>query len=317
MNFVDHYLNEMVVVGPKPKDQDYVIAFDKWIYILNDEMANKQDVIKQIAKQIQDDLGLQDDDIERISEKDDVYDFITNIQEEFGDILVGQINGKNLYLYDYGSFKHDPKSSILIKKVVQQLKLNSASYFEDTDSTETKVTKKKMIGKTGSIGYHGTSSNYFERIMKYGIKPGESDSNYSKQGIYHDDLVFFATRFGEALHHSIHTANEKGGIAIVIEFKIPDSDAIVADFDVTKLTGSDKYYTGMGNDSYSKSYNKDPDKLSREFGVYGYKGRIPASFITKVYVATKPTDEVYSVSDFKKISPKTLLKQIDMGYLEY
>jgi hypothetical protein len=302
MRFEDFYLNEMIVIG-KPQDKKYIVAFDKWIWIIDDESKEE---LKDIAEKLKMDYN-----------EEDVYSFLQRVSENYGDVLVGQISGKNLYFMDYGSFKADPKSSILVKKVVNQLKLNSASYIEDFDSTETKVTKKKMIGKTGSIAYHGTSSIYFERIMKYGIKSAESDSNYSKQGIYHNDLVFFATRFGEALHHSTHTANEKGGTPIVIEFKIPDPDAIVADFDVEKLTGSDKYYTGMGKDSDSKSYNKDPDKLSKMFGVYGYKGRIPASFINKVYVATKPVDEVYSVGDFKKMTTKNLLRQIEMGYLDY
>jgi hypothetical protein len=35
MNFLEFYINEMLVFG-KPQDKKYVVAFDKWIRILDD-----------------------------------------------------------------------------------------------------------------------------------------------------------------------------------------------------------------------------------------------------------------------------------------
>ena len=316
MKFKDFYLmTEMFVVGPKPKDQDYVIAFDKWIWILNDEMPDKDEVIKKVVKTLQDDLGLQDDEVEDLI-SDDVYDFITNIQEHYGDVLVGQINGKTLHLYDYGSFKLDPKSSVLVKKVVNQLKLSSASYVEDFDSTETKVTKKKMKGIISDVAYHGTTSEYLESIMSIGLRADDEKSNYKEQGITHDELVFFSSRIGEAMHHAIHTASKVGGIPIILEFDIPDKDLIIADYDVEKMTGTDRHYTGVGKDIEPKTYIDDPDKLSKSFGVYGYKGNIKPVFIKRVYVSTKGQD-VYSITEFKKMKPKTALKNIEYGYFDY
>lgn len=320
MNFTQFYLNEMLVIG-KPKNGDFVLAFDKWIFILDDKDPKIDDIKSKIVDTIRDDMGLQDYEVERWKTKDDLWDFISNIAERYQDILVGQISGKNLYLNDYGAFKFDPKSSILVKKVVAQLGLSSASYIEDLDSTETKVSKKKMLMQIPSVGFHGTSSIYFKKIMRTGLRPGQADSNYADRGIYHDDLIFFATRFGEAMHHSITTSENKGGVPIVIEFKIADKDAIVADYDVEKATGTDRYYTNLffnksGNPE-SYTYIKDPDRLSREFGIYGYRGRIPSSFFTKVYYTTKPIDKVYSVGDFKKTTPKQLMKLIDYGYFDF
>lgn len=306
MNFQDHYnaLDEMIVVG-NSADEKYVIAFDKWIWILDDE---SKDVMKDIAEKLKMDV-----------KDEDVYEFITRVQENYGDILTGQINGKNLYLFDYGSFNADPKSSVLVKKVVKQLRLSSATYIEDIDSTETKIPKKKMTGNIPDIGFHGTSSKYLYAIMKKGLMAGESESNYAKQGIHHPDLIFFATRIGEAMSHAITTANQKRGAAIIVEFTIPDKSQIIADYDVEKLTDTDTHYgnTGERSDHQSRSYQQDPDKLSKHFGVYGYRSRIPATFIKYVWVATKTNDDLYNIKDFKKMKPKTALKMIEDGYYDF
>jgi len=305
MNFNEFYFTEMLVIG-EPKDNGYVVAFDKWIWALNRTEEQHKDITDKLGIDL--DSGMDD------------YDFITNIQEKISDILAGQIHGKTLYLYDYGSFKADPKSSVLVKKVVRQLNLNSVKYIEDVDSTETKVTKKKIVGEISDIAYHGTSSKYLQAIISKGLKSGESDSNYAKIGVHHSDLVFFATRIGEAMHHAIHAVQQKKGIAIILEFTIPDKDQIIADFDVEKMTDKDIYYgdTGERGKYTSKSYQQNPDKLSKHFGVYGYKGRIPSSFIKYIYVATKPNDEMYNINDFKKMKPKAAIKYVnfmeEMGY---
>lgn len=316
MNFLEFYLNEMLIVGT-PGDEKYVIAFDKWIYVLENEPNEEVflDILKKLGLDERDEF----DNLVKNFDFEDTYQFITDVEENLGDVLIGQINGKNLYLYDYGSFKADPKSSILIKKVVQQLKLNSASYIEDIDATETKITKKKMKAEIPDIAYHGTSSKYLSAILSKGLMAGEAGSNYAKQGIYHPDLVFFATRIGESMGHATTTSSQKGGVAIIIEFQIPDKDQIIADYDVEKMTKKDTYYTNTGERGkyQAQAYKQDPDKLSKHFGVYGYKKRIPASFIKAVWVATKPSDELYNIKDFKKMKPKTALKQIEMSYYDF
>ena len=319
MNFNEFYftdLNEMIVVG-NPQDQKYIVAANKWIWILEDEPNEEVflDILKKLGLDERDEF----DNLVNNFDFEDTYTFITNLQEQFGDILVGQIQGKTLYLYNYGSFKSDPKSSILVKKVISQLKLNSAKYTEDIDSTETKVPKKKMTGNIPDIGYHGTSSTYLNAILSKGLKAGEAGSNYAKQGIYHEDIIFFVTRIGEAMHHSITTAEQKRGIPIILEFNIPDKDQIIADYDVEKMSNKDIYYgdTGERGKYQSKAYQQDLDKLSKHFGVYGYKQRIPASFIKYVWVATKPAEDLYSIKDFKKMKSKTALRMLNQGYFDY
>ena len=310
MNFKNFFLlNEMLVVNPI-SSPEYVLAFDKWIYLFGKETNKKLflDIIKKIPSI---------EDWDKYEDIQDNYDFLTVLKEEVPDVLVGYINGKNLNLLSIGSFTPDPRSSPLIQKVLKQLKLNSVSYTEDLESTETKVTKKKTTSTIPDIAYHGTSSIYLNSILSKGLMAGESDSNYAKQGIYHPDLVFFSTRIGEALHHSLATAQQKKGVPVILEFKIPDKDQIIADFDLEKLTGKDIYYGNVqGNSSRMSSYQKDPNKLSKHFGIYGYKKRIPSSFISAVWIpkdlnSVNPSLELV---DFVKTSINKIKKMMDYGY---
>jgi len=312
MNFKEHYyINEMLVVGDMNKGSN-VIAFDKWIWILNDEIEGQEKEVQDII----DKLGLD----KKAQDFDDIHSFINDIQENKNDVLTGQIQNKNLYLYDYGSFKLDPKSSVLVKKVVNQLKLKSASYSEDMGSTETSIKKKKMTMQIPETAYHGTSTEYLNQIMRIGLRPGETNSNYEKQEIEHPELIFFTTRIGEAMHHAQHTASLKGGTAIILELKIPDKSLMIADYDVEKLTDKSTYYAGIGpakNKFQGSAYKQDPDKLSKEFGVYGYKGNIKPTFIKSVYVANKSSDEIYNIkTDFTKMNPKKAIKLNDQGYFD-
>ena len=318
MNFKEYYnLVEMLVIG-QPLDGSYVIAFDKWIWILKNETGQEA-----ILKDIEDKLNIDPIDATKTGYKrfkhveagkdSDVYEFITAVQETVSDVLAGQISGKVLDLYGVGSYNLDPKSSVLVAKVVKQLKLTSARYIEDSESNQTKIMKRKMTKQIPDIAYHGTASKYLNKILSVGLRPNEADSNYAKQGIYHEELIFFATRFGEAQHHSVTTAINTKSIPVILELQIPDKNLIIADYDIEKQTGNDSFYTGVGqkSPSHSQTYKKDPMKASKEFGIYGYKGNIKPVFIKYVYVAIKPAEDIYSITDYKKMKPSSALRYIE------
>ena len=107
----------MLVVNPI-SSPEYVLAFDKWIYLFGKETNKKLflDIIKKIPSI---------EDWDKYEDIQDNYDFLTVLKEEVPDVLVGYINGKNLNLLSIGSFTPDPRSSPLIQKVLKQLKLNS------------------------------------------------------------------------------------------------------------------------------------------------------------------------------------------------
>jgi len=299
----DEAINEMVVVGDK--NNDVIIAFDKWIYFLNDDDPNIQNIKDEIATNL---------NFEEYNDSSDVYSLMQEISERYPDVLVGSIHDKVLYVQNYSSFKLDPKSSILVKKVVDTLKLKSVTVSHG--DSDIKVTKKKIVGEISDIAYHGTTSKYLDGILRKGLRPDERESNWLKQGIQHPDKIFFTTLIGEAMGHSIMTANKKGGIPIILEFKIPDKDLMIADYDVEGETGAHEFYD-YHVQSHKRTYKSKPMSLSKEFGIYGYKGNIKPVFIKNIYVAIKPADEVYSMDDFKKMKPKTAARYIEYGYGDY
>ena len=128
--------------------------------------------------------------------------------------------------------------------------------------------------------YHGTTSNYLENILKFGLVPGESKTNY--EGISHPTAVFFSSRMEEAQHHAVHTAGKVGGDPVIVNLKVPDPDLLIPDYDVDMGAGDTGCYDYICHTLRSRQAgNLDTDSfsLSREVGVYGYKGRVPSSAI--------------------------------------
>jgi hypothetical protein len=308
-------LNEMIVIG-KPVKRTLVVAFDKWIWLIDMDLtpADNEKIFLDIIKKLGIDQRDEHDNFIKNFDFEDTGNFISSIQEYKSDILVGTIYGKDLQLQDFGMFPLDPKSSVLVKKVVNQLGLKSATYPDDVDSTERTITKKKMTGQTGPTGYHGTATKYLRSILSKGLRPMQAGSNYQKQGIEHQDLIFFSTRLGEAMHHAVHTAVGTKSLPVIIEFAIPDKDLVVADYDVEKMTGKDIHYRETGPASKGgTTYKTDPDKVSREVGVYGYHGNVNPIFIKYIYVSLKDDADVYNIEkDFKKMKPKAALRYMEM-----
>jgi len=199
------------------------------------------------------------------------------------DVLLGTIveGGKTLHIDQVGSFKLDPKSSILVKKVVKELGIRKIVYPMDYSwGDEEEVPFYGAKGKIADVMYHGTTSNYLENILKFGLVPGKSKTNY--EGISHPDAVFFSSRFEEAQHHAVHTAEKVGGDPIIVNLKVPDPDLLVPDYDVDMGagdTGCYDYICQTLRDKQAGGLDTDSFSLSREVGVYGYKGRVPASAI--------------------------------------
>lgn len=310
MSFRNFYLlNEMIVSGSLT-DFSHLLAYGKWIYLF-EETNNNEETRQKILT----DLKLNPEIFSNIK---DIQDFLAEIVDRVSDVVVGTIRNKKLTVFNAG-IKVDPKSSTLIKKIVQTLKLKSVDYWEDVESTETTVPKKKILGNIPDIVYHGTSSIYLLSILRKGLVAGEAESNYAKQGIIHPELIFFASRIGEAVHHAETTFRQKGGIPVILELKIPDKDQIIADYDIEKMTQNNQYYKNIDSPSrlkYSQSYQQNPDKLSKHFGIYGYKKRIPASFIHSVWLGSpEPESGFYELVDFKKFKPQRVLKMLEQGMI--
>ena len=181
-----------------------------------------------------------------------------------------------------------------MKKVVKALGARSVSYAPN-DEGEEYVGRSSIKGEVADIMYHGTTSNYLPGLLRLGLVPGKKETNY--EGISHPSAVFFTSRFDEAQHHAAHTAKKVGGDPVIVELKVPDPALLIPDYDVDMGagdTGCYDYICQTLRDKQSSQSDVDANSfsLSREVGVYGYKGRVPAAAISGYYILMNAQDEM-------------------------
>jgi 8-oxo-dGTP pyrophosphatase MutT (NUDIX family) len=261
-------ISEMFVKGDP--EGNNIVAYRQNIWRLQDE------VDEETKEEINQALSVEDD-------WDDVRDLQEILEDaKRSDVLVGGLNWSRpnyLHLERVGSFFLDPKSSILVKKVVKELGASGVTYMP-SDAGDEQLSHRQLRGKIPDIMYHGTTTDYIPGLLKFGLVPGEKETNY--EGISHPDAVFFSSRFDEALHHAAHTAGKVGGDPMVVALRIPDKALMIPDYDVdvgSGDTGCYDYICQSLRDRQRGDLDVDSFSLSREVGVYGYKGRIPASFL--------------------------------------
>lgn len=290
------YLNELFVHG-SPEEGSYIVAFRENIWAFSD-----------FSEELEEPYEIEGQEFFS-------YNEVIDELEERSDILFGSIQNDYLFIESRSSFKFDPKSSILVKKVVKQLNLKGATYSDSLEDDEIDVEKEKIKGKIPEKVYHGTSTKYVYNIMKMGLRPGVSKTNY--ESIEHPEAIFFATRFGEAWEHAYHTSKKVGGEPVVLEMSIPEKDKIISDYDVD-VGAENKTFNYIDRDLRDKQrdmrYNMKGKSisLSQEFGIYGYRGRVPGKFIDTFYLVLN-FDENYSKRDQEKIyyKPKEHLSELD------
>ena len=277
-------ISEMFVKGHE--DGDNIIAYKENLWKLRMDIEEDDPVRQEIAQA----LRLE-------GEWNDIWD-LKELVEDAGrtDILVGEFNeqDRQLSLQRVGSFHLDPKSSVLVKKVVKTIGAQSVVYAPN-DEGEEYTSKHDIKGKVADIMYHGTTSNYLPGLLRLGLVPGKKETNY--EGISHPSAVFFTSRFDEAQHHATHTAKKVGGDPVILELKVPDPALLIPDYDVDMGagdTGCYDYICQTLRDKQSSQSDVDADSfsLSREVGVYGYKGRVPAAAISGYYILMNAQDEL-------------------------
>ena len=319
MDFNEFYFNEdiiseMLIKGNRKEDEDqYIMAFDKWIYFLEEDSKwkkTKQEIMSFLD--IESELTYDVDEL-------DIDDFMYRIAETVSDVLIGKIEDNVLYIESsLGSNKFDPKSSIIVKKVVNQLGLEKVRYPEDLEDTETELYSHEIKGEIPDYAYHGTTSEYFEEIIRLGLRPGRSKSNWSKQGISHPDKIFFTTRIGEAQGHSTMTASKVGGYPMIIKFKIPDKNLLIADYDVEVQTRIPQFYEYHTKTPYEKSIRKKSFSLSKEFGIYGYKGSIMPKYFESFFIAFDESSEnVFGLDQYQELNVDEAKDALYPDYDEY
>lgn len=285
------FLLEMIV-HKESEQPEYVVAFRGDIWLLDDN----SDFEKIKASITANHNKLQNHPSNR--EMDDYYDLEGWIKDVVPDAIAGSIRNKKLYL------AIDPESnyavtSPLIKKVVNTLKLRSVSYsvsipLSDGNEKDLEIKKKDIKGNFPDFAYHGTSGKNILSLLKFGIAPLSNihgdvinrnvKSNFP-QIISHGDLIFLTSNLNKAEWHAEISSHNQKGHPIILQVKIPDKSLIVPDFDVDSRSDRTNYQHKP--DIFSAVYSVNSLKASKHSGIFGYKGRIPASFIMSVLIYNK------------------------------
>lgn len=223
------------------------------------------------------------------------------------DVFIGQITDDGfLQNASYNEFTHG-QNSPLIKKIVQFYKLKGYRAPDTEDDVGEEFSKHELTGMISDYAYHGTNLMALESIIKFGLNP--SKENATNWGFSFSDKIYLTTKENYGIYHANNSARNQKSHPILIRVKIPDKNRITADYDVAKTFGmkdvSDQEgYTGIiskhtydydirrTNKIQTHSPKTDFNKVS---GVFAYKGRIPASFIS--WIGFKNNYEGLSMDD--------------------
>ncbi len=294
-------LNEVFVRGGKPRNGSKVLANGKNIWVWNNERE-----FERLAPFINRELG---------TDFDEEYD-VDEWYNAGAQAVYAEIENGRLDMLGYSSYRPSTASDTL-RKTIDALNLHGVtrrtqSFTPDYDEvdhdfeTSRAEFNKKLAKKTF---YHGTSTTYIESMLKIGLKPNPGSTQFDN--IEHDDKVFITTERDKAMFHASHSALRNNSFPVIIELRIPDEAKLVSDYDVVidtlgadsdealELGYSDIYYgavNGRGDgtkyDDMHRRFGKRLGNLSTKVGIFGYKGRIPASHFNFILADTEVIEDL-------------------------
>lgn len=214
----------------------------------------------------------------------DPSSFFSWLSEERPDVLQCQFDSvkKTMWLHHSGTFRLSPTSSLLVKKVMQQLGAKQIDHSDSVDEETISHQSEEVKGDIPNDLFHGTNLSSAVNIVRHGLMPKPEKTNYKQ--VVHDDCVFLTSHIDEAAHHASvaakNTKEDRSNKGVVFVFSIPDKSKIIPDYDVD-INSSETLWSKM-NDTQKNLPNRDSYKLTKEVGLFGYRGRIPASFIKDI-----------------------------------
>lgn len=308
LSIVESTLTEMIV-RHRSAGGSLVVAHRGSIWVL-DRDEDESEALEDIATR----TGLKADSV------DDLHE----LADERPDVLVADIWKDELFL-GYSRFGQNPETSLLFKKVVQQLGLKGvrvSTVTSDGDDEEITFDRHELQGKIPELVFHGTCSIHIRAILRTGLVPESGNRNWEK---FRFPRVFMTASFAEATFHANRTAKAHKGHPVVIATRIPDRSKIGFDFDVaarfvTDLGAIDRhgYTTAMGHvdrasaDEIAKFSPKTD--YTREAGTFSYDGRVPASFFVSFTISSEAgvTLNPDRMKNITLTDPKDLVRAIDM-----
>lgn len=291
------FINEMFLqYRTENENNQILIAFKSWIWIISEEELFDEDNT-QVAKDIKSKTGV------NILEYGDIYDLEIELPESRPDLLVGRITDDQLHINNTISIAQNPITSSLIKKVAQQLDLNTV-YSSGTDyegeEDDWEIFRDNLLGKIPDRLWHGSNTKWARNILSKGIMPTEF-SNWTGLGpnkneqIKTPGVIFLAADKRYATFHAKRSAANSRSLPVLFLVKIPDPNKIEFDYDVAHdvyskghpdLKGTsyqyllkDKEFAGTVDQIRKRQQGTN---LNTQIGIFGYKGRIPATHIINV-----------------------------------
>ncbi|UOL51240.1 hypothetical protein [Vibrio phage XZ1] len=287
-------VTEVFIRGGRPRNGSKVLANGKNIWVWNNDRE-----FERLVPFINRELGT---DFEEEYDLDDWY-------REGAQAVYATIENGRLDMFGDSAYRPSVTSDTL-RKTIKALNLNGVtrrtqSFNPDYDEVEHDFEtdryefNKKLSQKTF---YHGTSTAYIESMLKFGLKPNPGETQFDN--IEHADKVFITTELDKAMFHATHSANRNNSFPVIIEIRIPDESKLVSDYDVvidvlganseeaSELGYADIFYqlphqrgdgTKYHKDDIESRFGKRLGGLSTRIGVFGYKGRIPASHFNFIY----------------------------------
>lgn len=285
-------INELRVVNiAKSKDdsQKYFLAYKDKLFILDDKSRIKS-LRSKIKKHIKDHPGLGTNSWSPVYQ-DDVHEFLVRMAEISPDVAVGEYYPETREIIVWNESAIQAKTSLIIKKIAAELGLDvvKSRHRDEPKYDDDKIVAhpvKKLIGGVPKVVFHGTNSHALKSILDYGLDAARGDSKFAKQGIVHDEHVFFTAVFEEALYYAFNAKQQDNkkwnNYPIVVELTIPDPSLLDPDYDADVSTTSARVFPVFQQNTKQTSDMKAMG-LSRETGKWSYKGRIPTSFIRWIY----------------------------------
>lgn len=216
------------------------------------------------------------------------------------ELLFGKFENNNIVVYGNYDFRHSDHSPDL-KKLYKQFNLPIIfSTFDKKFIIPININDLKISER---IFYHGTSFEYIDDILRFGLMKNKK-YNFDDKGARFNDKIFITMNLEKAEFHALKTAKNTKSFPVVIAFYVPDPDKLIPDYDlaINAYNKDSELLKMYGYKSVYESIEYDTNRdITNKIGLYGYLGRIPSIFITEVLYDEETYEKQGKLSDIKNI----------------